>query len=745
MSTVAVNVEATERARLEALARYGIMDSPREKDFDDIAQLASEICGTPIAVVNLIGESRQFFKAEVGLGVRETPFGSSFCAKAILEDEFLMVPDATKDHRFDCNPLVTGDPHLRFYAGAVLKTPDNLPIGTVCVLDYEPRVLNEMQQRTLRVLAKQVMAQLDLRQALQSEANSRRLAQSGEARYRAVFESAVDYAIVVLDLGGLVTDWNEGANRILGWSREEAFGQHVSLFFTPEDRAEHVADVEMSNALARGRGADERWYLRKGGERFWANGEMMPLQAADGSTVGFIKILRDRTAQRVAEDQVKASEKRWRELFENMGEGFFLGELIRDGHGRAVDYRFMEINPAFMELLGLSATCVGKTIRDLSTHIPQWLIERFALTVDTGVSQSFEFFVTELDLWLEVRSKKETGESFSALFFDITGRKEAEALLVESEERLKVSLGASGGVGIWNWMLESELIHGDANFAAMYGLNPEKTASGVTVEEYQKFVNSDDLQQLNEKIRDVFELGADFVSDYRIAVPGKDVRWVECKGKLVQVDGKPPRFSGTAVDITAIKYAEQQKQLLMEEMAHRVKNTFSVVQAIASQSLRQVDPAASTSFFQRLAALGNAHNVLLQTNWEATDIHYLVERILLPQTGSERFELSGPDITLGSRTALSLSLLLHEMATNAVKYGALSVDGGKVEVHWSIETDVFKLTWREVGGPPATPPARRGFGSRLISLGINGARNVHLDFCVAGLYAVFTAPASSLT
>lgn len=173
------------------------------------------------------------------------------------------------------------------------------------------------------MLAKQVMAQLDLRQALQSEANSRRLAQSGEARYRAVFESAVDYAIVVLDLGGLVTDWNEGANRILGWSREEAFGQHVSLFFTPEDRAEHVADVEMSNALARGRGADERWYLRKGGERFWANGEMMPLQAADGSTVGFIKILRDRTAQRVAEDQVKASEKRWRNFSKTWEKGSF--------------------------------------------------------------------------------------------------------------------------------------------------------------------------------------------------------------------------------------------------------------------------------------------------------------------------------------------------------------------------------------------------------------------------------------
>lgn len=90
-----------------------------------------------------------------------------------------------------------------------------------------------------------------------------------------------------------------------------------------------------------------------------------------------------------------------------MGEGFFLGELIRDGHGRAVDYRFMEINPAFMELLGLSATCVGKTIRDLSTHIPQWLIERFALTVDTGVSQSFEFLLPNLTFGWRCEAKRD--------------------------------------------------------------------------------------------------------------------------------------------------------------------------------------------------------------------------------------------------------------------------------------------------------------------------------------------------
>lgn len=99
--------EIWEERRLEALSSYDILDTDPEKDFDDVASIAARICGAPIAVVNLIGERRQFFKAEVGLGVRSTPFDSSFCAKAILENDFLMIPDATKDHRFDCNPLVT--------------------------------------------------------------------------------------------------------------------------------------------------------------------------------------------------------------------------------------------------------------------------------------------------------------------------------------------------------------------------------------------------------------------------------------------------------------------------------------------------------------------------------------------------------------------------------------------------------------------------------------------------------------
>jgi two-component sensor histidine kinase len=132
-------------------------------------KVASAICGTPISVINLIDYGRQWFKAEVGLGIRETPLDSSICAHAILQPDLFVVPDTTLDSRFADNPLVTGDPHLRFYAGALLETPDGLPLGTVCVLDYKPRELNETQKAFLRLMANQVMKLLELRRISAAE------------------------------------------------------------------------------------------------------------------------------------------------------------------------------------------------------------------------------------------------------------------------------------------------------------------------------------------------------------------------------------------------------------------------------------------------------------------------------------------------------------------------------------------------------------------------------------------------
>ncbi len=174
--------EPAEDRRLAALHAYGMLDTPRESDFDEIARIAADVCETPIALVSLVDANRQFFKAEVGLGVRETPLETSFCGHAILAEDMMIVPDALEDPRFRHNPLVTGAPGLRFYAGILLKTADGLPIGTLCVLDHVPRTLGEDQIRMLKFLARQAMAQLDLRRALSDQARALEAARAEQQR-----------------------------------------------------------------------------------------------------------------------------------------------------------------------------------------------------------------------------------------------------------------------------------------------------------------------------------------------------------------------------------------------------------------------------------------------------------------------------------------------------------------------------------------------------------------------------------
>ncbi|MEH2477283.1 signal transduction histidine kinase [Nitrobacteraceae bacterium AZCC 2146] len=160
------SLHPNETERLQALRSYGILDTAVEPSFDDITKIASYVCQTPISIISLVDEDRQWFKSEVGLGFRQTPLEQSICAHALLEHSFLEIEDTTRDPRFDCNPLVTGAPHVRFYAGALLRTPDGLPLGTVCVLDDKPRVLSAEQRDVLAALARQVMSQMEFRRAL---------------------------------------------------------------------------------------------------------------------------------------------------------------------------------------------------------------------------------------------------------------------------------------------------------------------------------------------------------------------------------------------------------------------------------------------------------------------------------------------------------------------------------------------------------------------------------------------------
>ncbi len=152
-----------ETERLLALLEYEILDTPLEFSYDDITQLASALCNTPIALVSLIDADRQWFKSRHGLGTEQTPRDVSFCAHAIHGEDLFIVPDAFEDERFADNPLVTGAPVVRFYAGAPLINDQGFALGTLCVIDDQPRTLNENQIRTLKTLARQVVAQLEQR------------------------------------------------------------------------------------------------------------------------------------------------------------------------------------------------------------------------------------------------------------------------------------------------------------------------------------------------------------------------------------------------------------------------------------------------------------------------------------------------------------------------------------------------------------------------------------------------------
>ena len=254
----------TEAERLKAIASYDILDAPEERDIDDISSLASEICNTPIALISIVTGGRQWFKAKVGLDIRETPLDEAICKYAIRQRDVFVVPDLSKDARFKDNPLVSGEPHITFYAGVPLETPEGLPIGTLCVLDFKPRDLTEKQAFALKALSRQVMIQLELRRSLKAKSRSEELPGASELNYRRLFEAAQD-GVLILDVEeGRITDVNPFLVNLLGYSRDEMVGKTVGELSPFEDAFSNQAILEQ---------LQENGYVRY---------EDLPLETRDG-------------------------------------------------------------------------------------------------------------------------------------------------------------------------------------------------------------------------------------------------------------------------------------------------------------------------------------------------------------------------------------------------------------------------------------------------------------------------------
>lgn len=327
-----------EKARLKRLQKLMVLDSAAEPLFDEIAKLASQVCGTPIALVSLVDEKRQWFKANAGLeGTTETHRDLAFCAHAILDDGLFEVEDASKDNRFKHNPLVTSDPNIRFYAGMPLKLEDGSNIGTLCVIDRKPKQLNSDQKQVLSGLAAIVAETLLLRERAIHEI------QSKSTKLAAIVETSED-AIFSKTLDGIITSWNAAAEAMFGYSSEEMIGNNVSKLF-PLDKLneEDTFITKIKNNQKIKHFETER--ITKNNKRIQVSVSLSPVKNPQGEIVGVSKIVRDISKLKKLQKEIALEHERLRVTMDSIGDA-----VITTGKSGQVQY----LNPVAEKLTGWS-------------------------------------------------------------------------------------------------------------------------------------------------------------------------------------------------------------------------------------------------------------------------------------------------------------------------------------------------------------------------------------------------------
>lgn len=343
---------AADRRRLEILNTYQILGTPAEVAFDRLAHLSADVFGVPLTAVTFMGQDEQWFKACVGADRRSAPRGATFCQALFGEDapDLLVVPDTAADHRFRDLAVVRDAPHLRFYAGAPLISPEGVRIGTLCLYDVAPRAdLSARERVTLQRLAEQVMSELHLRRTLLQQDRERQ-------RYAALMASAMD-GMMLLDAAGTVTDWNAAAETILGYTRLEAVGRDLTaLMVPPELHGTHRAALTrvLETRDFRQQRVDVP-ALRRGGARFPAEFTVAPFDVA-GATF-FAVSVRDLTDAHHARDALTASHQLLRTVVDSVPEAIYVKDTAR---------RYTLINAAGAAQIGRpSEDILGRTDDEL--------------------------------------------------------------------------------------------------------------------------------------------------------------------------------------------------------------------------------------------------------------------------------------------------------------------------------------------------------------------------------------------
>jgi PAS domain S-box-containing protein len=348
----------------------------------------------------------------------------------------------------------------------------------------------------------------------------------------------------------------------------------------------------------------------------------------------------------------------------------------------------------------------------------------------------------EFPIELSITPTYVSGERlFLGFLRDISARKLAEAALKESEARLAATYNHAL-VGIAEIDREGRVLRANDQYSVMTGYTLEELRTKTIFDITHPADIAADRALVDEQWNGTRE---GYTIEKRYVRKDGGVIWVEVAASMVRSEDSTGAYGVRILrDVTDRKSAEEQQRLLLHELNHRVKNTLTVVQGLAHQTFKggTIPPELLRSFEGRLAALAAAHNLLMKHTWEATPISIAAEAALSPfQTGQARISLSGPAVLLTPSATVTLTLALHELATNAAKYGALSNDSGEIDIQWALEAEMLTILWREREGPVVSEPQSSGFGTRLLELAV--ARDlggkVEIDFRPEGVVCTISA------
>jgi PAS domain S-box-containing protein len=482
--------------------------------------------------------------------------------------------------------------------------------------------------------------------------------------------------------------------------------------------------------------------------RVWMSSQCSPVRDEAGRPAGVLVVCVEHTERVLAERRAAIELNRLRTIFEK-APGFI---SILSGPEHVYEF----VNEAHKRLFG-DRDVVGKPIREVFGDLPyqSWIrtLDRIHATGERFVLRATPVLLPNppggaleehiLDCVFEPLTDKE-GRVIGVFAegLDVTEQARAQAAAEESGRRLSAAVEIAR-LGAFEWDLERNRATLDGRAREMFGLGPDEDLS---VDDLLRRLDPTDRRRLDAESSAVRAEGrARQEFEFRIRLPDGSARTIHSMSDVLRgPQGQPIGGFGLLDDVTERKRAEARQRLLVNELNHRVKNTLATVQSIAAQTLRSAPDVqcAKDAFESRLIALAAAHDVLTAQSWHGARLSDVVARAVSAfQTALRPISVSGPPVWLSAQRALTLSLALHELATNAAKHGALSRPEGRVTIRWTAKGEL-NLSWVEQGGPPVTPPTRTGFGTRLLQRSLahelNGA--VTITFAPEGVRCQIRCP-----